>query len=401
MENVADSIGYLLIKVIPNSGVDLGSLPLNIGILIDVSASMRGKKIKCAKESAKRAIRSLRPEDWVSVTAFSDDIQVIVPSSQVGDTAAMEAAIDKMRIKTGTRMSLGLEACLREMRRVRVQNSINRLLILTDGETENEDGCFTIAEKQAEKQFVISAFGIGGKYNEEFLRQLSDETLGGCYHIRDPQQMSDNFQQEIVDVSTNVITNVVLTMQLPDDVSIDSFDRIFPGSVQLHPELMDDGSLYSLDIGNIRKDVTTCFGVKLKLPARIASRVRIAKITLKYSIPGLGIKDDTITDSAIVNYTNNPTLCSVVDREVITYFNQLNAQSLIEQAVRETRVGNIPGATQSLIRVQALTEKIGNINLTRNLEETIQELIQKGSISSDGIKTIRAGSRHTVKVDEL
>ena len=400
MENTPDALAYLLIKVVPNPSVDFGSIPMNIGLVIDVSASMRGKKIKSAIEAAKVVVQSLRPDDWVSVTAFSDDTRVIVPATQAFDKFSILSEIDKLRIRSGTRMYLGMEVGVREMRNARFSGSINRMIILTDGETEGEDRCQSIAEQEADNKLVISNFGIGDRYNEELLKELSDTTLGSFYHLKFAQEIQDSFQKEIDAVSAAVITNVGLSLNVPKGLKLDSISRIFPSSVRLQPKTEADGTVFSVQAGNLRKDESTCFGAQLRLPARPAGRVRIAQVYITYNVPSLQIEDRVEKRDVIVQYSADPTLCGMVDREVIAYFNQLNAQTLIEQAVRETKAGNVAAATQSLIQAQALTERIGNVNLTRSIEGAIQELKEKGTISSGGIKTVKAGSRQTVTIDE-
>jgi len=89
-----------------------------------------------------------------------------------------------------------------------------------------------------------------------------------------------------------------------------------------------------------------------------------------------------------------------VDREVISYFNQINAQNLIEEAIKQTRIGNIDEATQSLSLAQSITEKLGNLPLTQEIKEALDDLEAKGIISPDSVKTIKAGSRQTVKVKQ-
>jgi hypothetical protein len=89
-----------------------------------------------------------------------------------------------------------------------------------------------------------------------------------------------------------------------------------------------------------------------------------------------------------------------VDREVVAYFNQLSAQNLVEQAIKETKIGNISAATQILNQAQLITQRIGNVPLTKSIEQATQELKEKGMISSEAMKTVRAGSSQTVRIEK-
>jgi Ca-activated chloride channel family protein len=400
MENVPDALTYLLIEAVPNVPMGVRSLPLNISLVIDVSASMKGQKIKYAVEAAKLVITSLSEDDWVSIITFSDEAEAIVSSTKGFNKAATFSALDKIRTLSGTRMQHGMEMGIREMRKAGFSGKANRMIILTDGETEGEEWCRTIASQEKENNVVISTLGIGEKYNEYLLDDISSVTLGSFFHLKTPQQISDIFQSEITDASTAALSNVTLSLNLLSDVALESINRIFPSSVKLQPRIENEGNTFTEDVGNLKKDEPATFGAKLKLPARPAGQVTIAKVVVTYSIPSLHIKDKVETRAVVVEYTNSPDLCGSVDREVIGYFNQLNAQSLIEQAVEEAHAGNTDAAMRALTQAHTITERLGNRPLTETIGETIEELEQKGMLSPDGVKTIKAGSRQTVIIDE-
>jgi Mg-chelatase subunit ChlD len=58
-EGAPDATSYLLVKVIPDRAAGIGRLPLNIALVLDVSASMSGEKLACAKEAASLVVQSL------------------------------------------------------------------------------------------------------------------------------------------------------------------------------------------------------------------------------------------------------------------------------------------------------------------------------------------------------
>lgn len=399
MENVAGSLAYLLIEAVPNISSGMLSLPLNISLVIDVSASMKGQKINSAVEAAKLVVASLSENDWVSIITFSDEVQAIVPSTKAIDKDAIFSALDKIRTVSGTRMQYGMEMAIREMRKTKFSGKANRMIILTDGETEGEDWCRTIALQEKENSVVISTLGIGEKYNEYLLDDISSATLGSFFHLRTPEQITDIFQKEIKAALAVALSDVTLQLNLSQDVTLESIDRIFPSSVRLQPRMDDEENVFAVDVGNLKKDEPAVFGAILKLPARSEGQVTIAQASITYSIPSLQIKDNVETRDIVVEYTNSQDLCGNVDREVIGYFNQLNAQSLIEKAVEGARSGNTDTVAKALAQAHAITERLGNRPLTQTIEQTMGELVQRGVLSVDGIKSIKAGSRQTIRID--
>jgi Ca-activated chloride channel family protein len=396
MENVSGALGYLLIKVTPDISAGLRPLPLNVSLVIDVSASMKGQKIKYAIEAAKHVVTSLSEDDWVSVVTFSDEAEAIVPSTKNHDKPAIFSALDGIRTLSGTRLHHGMELSIREMRKAGFSNKANRMIILTDGETEGEDWCRTIAAQEKDNNVIISTLGIGEKYNEDLLDDISSATLGSFFHLSIPEQISDIFQSEISDASAAVVSDLSINFKLLNGVVLESISRIFPSSSALQPRNENESNVFTVDMGNINKDEPAVFGAKLKLPPHPAGEVTIAELSVTYSIPSLQVKDRVETKNIIVEYTNSADQCASVDSEIIGYFNQLNAQSLIAQAVTEARSGNTDAAARALMQAHAITERLGNRPLTQTIQQTIEELEQKGMLSADGVKTIKAGSRQTV-----
>jgi len=75
-------LAYMLLEVSPNEDKEkLPTPPLNICLLLDRSTSMQGDKMDMVKATAIQLLRNLRQEDVLSVVAFSDFAEVIIPAS--------------------------------------------------------------------------------------------------------------------------------------------------------------------------------------------------------------------------------------------------------------------------------------------------------------------------------
>lgn len=62
-------------------------------------------------------------------------------------------------------------------------NRINRLVLLTDGQSEHEDRCRKQAQKQAGMGIPMLALGIGADWNEKLLLDLAGTTGGQADYI--------------------------------------------------------------------------------------------------------------------------------------------------------------------------------------------------------------------------
>src|SRR5947209_6491502 len=71
--------------------------PLNLGLVLDRSGSMaRGRKMAYTLEAATFAVRQLMPTDRVSVTAFDDQVEVVVPSTLAADKPGIVRRIEQI-----------------------------------------------------------------------------------------------------------------------------------------------------------------------------------------------------------------------------------------------------------------------------------------------------------------
>ncbi|MEJ2739230.1 MAG: VWA domain-containing protein [Dehalococcoidia bacterium] len=400
LENIAGSLSYLIVKSMPDPAISFSLLPLNLSIVIDVSASMKGNKIKYAKEASSYIIDSLSPDDNVSVVIFSDAAKTIVPSTKVTDKDAIIKAISKIGPVSGTRMYYGIEKAIDEMNKVTDRDNINIMILLTDGETDGEDICLDIVRRERDKGIAISTFGIGETYNELLLKSISDVTLGKIYHLQSAEMIKEYFENEVSTARATVITNTSLTLILENDVKLDDIHRILPSTARLDPQTGANRGSYTVNLNNLRMNEATYVGVKMILPARANGENIGGLIYFKYDVPTFGTYGNSRECRFNVNYTNDRSLCNNINREVISYFNQLDVENLIDKAINETKAGNISEATKVFSQAQMLTQKIGNSALTQNINRATVELNEHGKISADAIKTMRVGASHTVKLDD-
>jgi len=200
---------YLLMEAKPQGqGV---RLPLNLGIVLDRSGSMYDeKRLDYVVEAVKYLIDHLGPEDRAAVVAFADTAAVVATADQVlNDKARVKKAIDDLdllEIGGGTQMALGMAAALAEVERSYSPNRLNRLLLLTDGQTYEERKCLDLARQQRER-VSCSTLGVGIEFNEKLLMEMA-EASGANYHfISDPATIPDIFSRELEGLRNMALTN--------------------------------------------------------------------------------------------------------------------------------------------------------------------------------------------------
>ena len=158
---------YVLLEALASGAAGSGGarLPLNLGIVIDRSlGSMYDeRRLEFVVEAVKFLARGVAPQDKVAVVAFADKAQVIVHPDQIHNGNVVRQALDDLdllEIGGGTQMALGMRAGIDEVKRNLEPNRLNRVLVLTDGQTYEETACIDLAGQNRD-QMSFSTMGVG------------------------------------------------------------------------------------------------------------------------------------------------------------------------------------------------------------------------------------------------
>src|SRR5579885_2790483 len=149
-------VAYVLVEVKPTEMMAQVRMPLNFAIVLDRSGSMKGAKLNAVKQAVQKLIDQMADTDTISVVAFDDNVQVIVPAQPAMDKPGIKLAVDRIRDGGGTTMSLGMSVGLNELRKYYSPGNVNRMVLLTDGVTYGDtDRCRALAD-DAGRQASIS-----------------------------------------------------------------------------------------------------------------------------------------------------------------------------------------------------------------------------------------------------
>ena len=102
------------------------------------------RRLEFVVEAVKFLADNLTADDKVSIVAFADKAQVIVTPEAARDKGAVKRAlddIDLLEIGGGTQMALGMRAAIDEVKKNLTPHRLNRVLVLTDGQTYEETAC--------------------------------------------------------------------------------------------------------------------------------------------------------------------------------------------------------------------------------------------------------------------
>ena len=201
-------------------------MPFNIAIALDVSSSMRGDKIRHAKQAAQRIMARLEAQDSCAVVVFSSESQVLFPSTAMTPHAreAAIAEIDKTIAEGNTALYAGWHAAVTAVEQSAIgAQAIQRVFLLTDGEAnigpaDPEEVARAVAAVQ-QRGISTTTFGLGEGYNERLLGLMASAGEGNTYFIEDADDIDAYFGQELDQLFTTTLRNTVVSVTIPADIT--------------------------------------------------------------------------------------------------------------------------------------------------------------------------------------
>jgi Ca-activated chloride channel family protein len=206
--------------------------PLNLGIVIDKSGSMKGQRITNALAAAMGTVDRMRDGDMVSVVSFDNNAQVVVPPTRVSQDSrsGIISAIQSIRLGGDTCISCGLETAMQELQRANDGRAITRMLLLSDGAANqgvrDVSGLRAIAGRMRDRGCTISTIGVDVDFDEKIMSAIATESNGRHYFVANSSELQNVFQQEFESLVATVARDAELEIELAPGVeAVQVFDR--------------------------------------------------------------------------------------------------------------------------------------------------------------------------------
>jgi Ca-activated chloride channel family protein len=391
---------YVLLEAIAEGGAGGARLPLNLGVVLDRSGSMYDeRRLEFVVEAVKFLVDNLNPDDKVAIVAFADKAQVLT-SGAATDKAGTKRAIDDidlLEIGGGTQMALGMRAAIDEVRKNLTPQRINRVLVLTDGQTYEEMACVDLARQNPDIQF--SAMGVGVEFNEKLLQRLSQDS-GGKYHfIDDSATIPSIFEDELTGLRAVSVRNGRIDLVLSQGVQIREAFRASPEIYALGEPLVGGDRRISYQVGDLEAGVPASVLITLVLPPRKPGAVRIAQTSFHFQVPGSD--EQAVTTDVTIDYTLDRALTSKVNGRVMNLVDQVSIAKLQTKAEEEMKAGNVDRATRLLTNPIQGTQRLGNVKATQALTGLMDQIQQTQGLQGKAAKTTLLNAQAVVRKTQM
>ncbi len=392
-------VAYVLIEVQPSQVVAQVRMPVNVSFVLDRSGSMKGEKIERVRQATSMAIDLLDAQDIASVVIFDHRSEVLVPAAPVTDRRAIKDRVARIRDAGGTRIAPAVERALREIGRDR-SGAIRRLVLLTDGQTENEKECLLRADDAARLGVPITALGVGRDWNEDLLIEMANRSGGTADYIARPDEITEYFRNTVQKAQSTAVHNATLNLRLVQGVTPRAVWQVFPLIDNLGYKPVSDRDV-TVPLGELETGQGRTMLVELLVDPRPVGTYRVGQVEVSYDVPALGLTGEKNRVDVLLTFTADQGQLQQVNPGVMNIVEKVSAFKLQTRALQDLAQGDVAGATQKLKSAVTRLLNQGELDLAQTMQQEIANLEQGGQLSSEGQKTIKFQGRKTVRLSDM
>ncbi len=392
-------LAYALIEVQPTEVVAQVRMPVNVCFVLDRSGSMKGEKIERVRQAVAMAVDLLDAQDIASVVIFDHRTEVLVPAAPVSDRRAVQDRVSRIRDAGGTKIAPALEKALREIERDR-SGAIRRLVLLTDGQTENEDECVRRSEDAGRMGVPITALGVGKDWNEDLLIEMANRSGGTADYIARPDEITTYFQNTVQQAQNAAVQNATLNLRLVQGITPRAVWQVIPLINNLGYRPISDRDV-TVTLGELEKGQGRTLLVEFLVDPRPVGTYRVGQAEVVYDVPALGLLGEKARVDVLLTFTADQAQLQQVNPGVMNIVEKVSAFKLQTRALQDLAQGDVQGATQKLKSAVTRLLSQGELELAQTMQAEIQNLEQSGQLSSEGQKTIKFQGRKTVRLSDM
>jgi len=383
-----EQVFYVLLEIMSSPEIK-GKRPLlNLCLVLDRSTSMQGERLQRAKEAAMYIIDRLSEDDTFSLVVFSDRAETLLSGRRRLNKAMAKSVVSTIGSWGGTEILQGLLAGLNEIEKCRLPNSINHLILLTDGQTYGDEaGCLEQAELARQRQISITTLGLGTDWNDELLDQIAARSGGTSAYIDSPAKIIEVFRDRIHSLGSVLARELTLTLRLGKEVKVREVFRVSPYITRLEER---EGVF---PLGLLESHKGDVFLIDMLIPPHPAGQHRLVRAEVVGDIPALGRQKERTWQEITVNFTEGPIPDQQVPSAIVGALGKLAIFKMQEKALNDLQRGETDLATQRLEAMATRLINIGEIELARAALLEAGRIAKTGQLSPEGKKKIKYGTR--------
>lgn len=389
---------YVLLKIQPM--LEMMTLktdaPLNLSLVVDRSKSMAGTRMQQVKNAAYRIVDECKPTDIISMVAFSDDAETIIPAQRLTDPRGIKTMISAIRADGATAILAGLRQGLAQVERYRASEYVNHLVLITDGRTYGDEAdCLDMAHKAREHGVGISSMGIGEDWNDRFLDALASQTGGSSAYISSVETVSQFLHARIRSLATAYAERSRLIASPASDVRLSSITRLSPNAMTLPA----DEQPIPLGVIDGLAATTLLLQFHIVTGASEHGEFFVGRVDLSGEVLGGNQRIERATKDLVVEVTDRDSEDNPPP-ELLDALSKLMLYRLQDRAREAIEKGDVVQATRSLEHLATRLFEAGQDELGQAALSEAKRVVDTRAISEEGAKRLKYGTRALLPMAE-
>lgn len=373
--STVDNEAVLQIGLATDRLKDLSNVPpVNVSLVIDKSGSMSGDRIAKAKQAALEFVKRLRDQDKISIVAFDNGVQVMLPATSAGNRQQVNQAIQNIQVGGSTNLNLGMITGYQEVVKNYQPNYSNKVIMLTDAITNTgvTDPTHIIQNSKGfnpANEIDITLIGVGVDFNNGLSRQLTASTRNSIHFINDNEDIKKVFIEEVESLLHPVGRKVQL------EITYDDRNLELTNLYGYQPT--NRGNTITIDLDKMNSGLTQVVLTRFRLKnAQASNRIPVSAKLTYFDIRHQ--KTVTLNESIHLEFDKKTTkrIDKLADSEVKkNYTIAFMAQSLKDMALLHNQNQSIQG--QQLINNAIQSVKSQYPNLTDSDIQRVLDILEK------------------------
>jgi hypothetical protein len=367
-----------------------GRLPMTLALVVDQSGSMGAeRKLERVKEAIARMTRALSPNDRLALIGFSDQAIVHVP---LGQATSANRAIRALSTIGGTRVSAGLEEALGQLEDALDPEHVNRVLVLTDGNTSGDEReCFDLANEIRESGAAVHCLGVGTDWNQPFIRELSGGSFDYLQGSDDIEPLFDRLFRQLQSVVVRRATIAV------DGIGGTRLENVL--HCRLDPAGRSEDAVRAIGRGpafaleNLALGESQALVLPLVFTPARPGRFALARVRVEGTIGG---RSFSVSREIAITATPDRNLYERVNGDAVALLARIHVNRASQEAIMDLESGDPQRIARGTNRLRGTTRRLDEMgehelaNLTRRVLEQV-ETSQK--TDSPELKALRQNTK--------
>jgi Ca-activated chloride channel family protein len=362
--------------------------PIHVCLVVDRSNSMRGERIEMVRQNIVHLSKKLRSKDRLSIVAFSDRAEVILPPKELEDPASVDSVLGKLQVGGATEIFQGLSTGYDLIQRFSREGMIKQLILITDGHTYgDEQNCIDLAAQAREEGVSINALGIGDEWNDIFLDRIASLSGGNAVYVNRNEDLTQFIESKMQSISVSYARKIEWFFNLKEGIELRYVFRI-------HPDITPLGNESPIPLGTIEYGKKTSIILEFKLPPLSSnqSEVELLKGFIQMQVPSLanpfGRYGVYLTRQTRENWQQEKPPTAILQA-----MSKITLYRLQEKARLEVQSGDIGKATRHLQHLATHLLAQGDRELAKTVLVEADHIQRTHSFSKEGDKKIKYGTR--------